>query len=85
MMVRKKYPVNDVLKNIVSEVTLNREFQPYELLKAVTKRLEELGFYTGHVTIKRVWRIYEIVKSENNNGSRKINNTLSTIIDLKPL
>jgi hypothetical protein len=85
MMVRKKYPVNDVLKNIVSEVTLNREFQPYELLKAVTKRLEELGFYTGHVTIKRVWRIYEIVKSENNNGSRKINNALSTIIDLEPL
>jgi hypothetical protein len=85
MMVRKKYPVNDVLKNIVSEVTLNREFQPYELLKAVTKRLEELGFYTGHVTIKRVWRIYETVKSENNNGSRKINNALSTIIDLEPL
>jgi hypothetical protein len=85
MMVRKKYPVNDVLKNIVSEVTLNREFQPYELLKVVTKRLEELGFYTGHVTIKRVWRIYEIVKSENNNGSRKINNALSTIIDLEPL
>lgn len=84
-MVRKKYPVNDVLKNIVSEVTLNREFQPYELLKVVTKRLEELGFYTGHVTIKRVWRIYEIVKSENNNGSRKINNALSTIIDLEPL
>lgn len=74
MMVRKKYPVNDVLKNIVSEITINREFQPYELLKAVTKRLEELGFYTGHVTIKRVWRIYETVKNENgNNGIRKPN------------
>lgn len=84
MMVRKKYPVNDVLKNIVSEVTLNREYQPFELLKVVTKRLEELGFYTGHVTIKRVWRIYETVKNENNNGSRKIN-PLSTIIDLEPL
>lgn len=84
MMVRKKYPVNDVLKNIVSEVTLNREYQPFELLKVVTKRLEELGFYTGHVTIKRVWRIYETIKNENNNGSRKIN-PLSTIIDLEPL
>jgi len=83
MMVRKKYPVNDVLKNIVSEVTLNREYQPFELLKIVTKRLEELGFYTGHVTIKRVWRIYETVKNENN-GSRKMN-VLSTIIDLEPL
>ncbi|MEM3833642.1 MAG: hypothetical protein QW128_08690 [Thermoprotei archaeon] len=73
-MVRKKYPVNDVLKSIINEITMNHEFQPYELSKIVIKRLEELGYYTGHVTIKRVWRIYEAIKSENgSNGIRKMN------------
>ncbi len=58
MMVRKKYPVNPVVKQIIAETARHANHLPYELYTMVKDELERRGYYVGHVNIKRVWKLY---------------------------
>ena len=71
MMVRKKYPVNPVVKQIIAETALHANHLPYELYTMVKDELEKRGYYVGHVNIKRVWKLYMELVNEGyfSNGS----------------
>ena len=56
-MVRKKYPVNNVVKEIIARTAMHSRHQPYELYTMVRAALEDEGYYVGHINIKRVWKI----------------------------
>lgn len=58
-MVKKPYPRNDDIAEAILEVTGIPTLKPEDLPDRVRRVLEERGFYTGLVTDKRVWRIYE--------------------------
>ncbi|AJB42922.1 hypothetical protein TCARB_1886 [Thermofilum adornatum 1505] len=59
-MSKKPYPQNDDLVNAILKV-LSKAYTmtPDEFPEAVKKQLEEEGFYTGLVTTKRIWQLYE--------------------------
>ena len=58
-MVKKPYPRNDDIAEAILEVVGIPTLKPGDLPDRVRRVLEERGFYTGLVTDKRVWRIYE--------------------------
>ena len=58
-MVKKPYPRNDDIAEAILEVVGIPTLKPEDLPDRVRRVLEERGFYTGLVTEKRVWRIYE--------------------------
>ena len=58
-MVKKPYPRNDDIAEAILEVMGIPTLKPEDLPDRVRRVLEERGFYTGLVTDKRVWRIYE--------------------------
>ena len=59
-MRKKPYPRNYDIENAIFYVAGNKFFiHPDDLVREVVKILEERGFYTGLVTPKRIWRIYE--------------------------
>ncbi len=58
-MVKKPYPRNDDIAEAILEVVGIPTLKPEDLPDRVRRVLEERGFYTGLVTDKRVWRIYE--------------------------
>jgi len=63
-MVRKKYPVNNVVKDIIARTAMHSNHLPYELYKMVREALEDEGYYVGHINIKRVWRLYRELVNE---------------------
>jgi hypothetical protein len=58
-VVKKPYPRNDDIAEAILEVVGIPTLKPEDLPDRVRRVLEERGFYTGLVTDKRVWRIYE--------------------------
>lgn len=56
---KKPYPRNDDIAEAILEVVGIPTLKPEDLPDRVRRVLEERGFYTGLVTDKRVWRIYE--------------------------
>jgi len=58
-VVKKPYPRNDDIAEAILEVVGIPTLKPEDLPDRVRRVLEERGFYTGLVTDRRVWRIYE--------------------------
>ncbi len=59
---KKPYPRNrDIGEAIARVLAENPLIHPAELYGEVVVRLEEMGFYAGLVTEKRVWRVYEMM------------------------
>ena len=59
-MRKKPYPYNDDIAEAIKEaISKDPLMHPDELPDKVKEVLEEKGFYTGLVSAKRVWRIYE--------------------------
>lgn len=57
---KKPYPRDgDVQKAIIEAISINPLVKPIEFCDEVKRVLEDKGFYTGLLTIKRIWRIYE--------------------------
>jgi hypothetical protein len=62
-MSRKGYPFrHDIERAILEIINSNKHKEkrilPFELCKEVSKKLEKHGFYTGHINVKRVWKIF---------------------------
>lgn len=57
---KKPYPKNSDIRNAIIEV-LSRDIieHPDSFPEHVYRKLEDKGFYTGLLTVKRIWRIYE--------------------------
>ncbi len=57
---KKPYPRNSDIAEAIKEVmSRNPLIHPGDFVDYVKRLLEEKGFYTGLVTGKRIWRIYE--------------------------
>lgn len=57
---RKKYPHNKDIEEAIRELLSKKpHIHPLDFIDEVKKVLEEKKFYTGLVSGKRVWRIYE--------------------------
>jgi Fe2+ or Zn2+ uptake regulation protein len=58
--VKKSYPRNTDIRNAIIEV-LSKDIieHPDDFPEYVYKKLEDKGFYTGLLTVKRIWKIYE--------------------------
>ena len=56
---KKPYPRNDDIAEAIMEAMSAPTLKPEDFPDRVRRVLEEKGFYTGLVTDKRVWRIYE--------------------------
>ncbi len=58
--VKKPYPSNRDIVEAIRYVLASRFIEhPDEFPDAVIEVLEERGFETRHVTVKRIWRLYE--------------------------
>ncbi|MEZ0345039.1 MAG: hypothetical protein ABWK01_00580 [Infirmifilum sp.] len=57
---KKPYPHNEDIREVILEV-LGRDplVKPDDFVDRVREKLEEKGFYSGLVTPKRVWHVYE--------------------------
>ncbi len=57
---KKSYPRNSDIRNAIIEV-LSKDIieHPDDFPEYVYKKLEDKGFYTGLLTVKRIWKIYE--------------------------
>ena len=64
-MRRKRFPTNDEIMGIVEEVTKGKRHKPYELFRKVIRKLNKLGYYDNHVSVKRVWRIYRKINEKD--------------------
>ncbi len=59
-MSKRPYPRNDdVREAIIAVLSSNPLIHPADFPERVFEMLEERGFYTGHLTVKRIWRLYE--------------------------
>jgi len=57
---KKPYPHDrDIGEAIKAAFSRHPLMKPYELYEYVLEELDNEGFYSGLVTEKRVWRIYE--------------------------
>jgi len=56
---RLPYPTKRDISDAVIEAVKMFHGHPDEFPDLVMEILEERGFYTGFVTIRRIWRIYE--------------------------
>ncbi len=56
---KKPYPSSRELAEIIAVAARAYQGSPNEFPGYVIELLEERGYYTGHVTIKRIWRMYE--------------------------
>lgn len=73
---KKPYPHNGDVREAIAEA-LSKVLKPDDLPMKVREILEERGFYTGLLTDKRIWRIYEELAR-----SGKIFDTLGVVPDL---
>jgi len=56
--------LHDDIKRALLYVMAKGTYKPFELYKEVSYILEKWGFYTGHINVKKVWKIYlELTKS----------------------
>lgn len=57
---RRPYPRNDDVRRAIVRV-LSQEYMmhPAEFPEKVFKELIDSGFFVRHLTVKRIWRIYE--------------------------
>ncbi len=59
---KKPYPSNRDIAEAIREVISRRMVEhPDDFPDAVIEVLEERGFETRHVTVKRIWRMYEVM------------------------
>ncbi|MCS7139200.1 MAG: hypothetical protein N3F04_01795 [Candidatus Nezhaarchaeota archaeon] len=59
-MRRKGYPHNSDIVETIMEVLSDEIFtKPESFYDKVRARLEDKGFNTAYLTVKRVWRVYE--------------------------
>ncbi len=57
---KKKYPHNKDIEEAIKELLSRKPWiHPLDFTDEVKKILEEKKFYTGLVSGKRIWRIYE--------------------------
>ncbi len=62
---RRPYPTRRDIAEAVAEAARIFYGHPDEFPDLVYKLLEERGFYTGLVTVKRIWGIYEELVKKN--------------------
>lgn len=63
-MVKKGYPLYEDIRRALLYVMAKGNYKPFELYKEVSNVLEKWGYYTGHINVKRVWKIYiELTKN----------------------
>ncbi len=76
---KKPYPRNSDIGEAILRVLAEKPLiHPADLYGEVVAKLEEMGFYAGLVTEKRVWRVYEgMVKR------REIYDILDVVVDGK--
>ena len=59
-MRKKPYPKNSDIEDAILYIAANKVFiHPDDFFFEIIKFLEKNGFFTGLVTAKRVWKIYE--------------------------
>jgi len=59
-MRKKPYPRNSDIEEAILYIYSRKPFiHPDEFPEEVKRTLKEKGFYTGLVTVKRIWRVYE--------------------------
>jgi acyl carrier protein phosphodiesterase len=57
---RKGYPhTSDIAEAIMDVLTNEVHLRPDQLYDKVKSKLEDKGFNTSYMTVKRVWRVYE--------------------------
>ncbi len=57
---KRPYPHNkDIARAIMRVLSEKPWVKPMDFVDEVKKALEEEGFYTGLVSARRIWRIYE--------------------------
>ncbi len=57
---KKGYPHNSDIMEVIMEISNKEIFiKPEDFYNKVKTKLEDKGFKTSFLTIKRVWRIYE--------------------------
>ena len=57
---KKPYPSSrDIVEAVITAAVMARSLHPNDFPHLVIKILEDKGFDTRHVTVKRIWRIYE--------------------------
>lgn len=57
---KKGYPHNSDITEVIMEISNKEIFiKPEDFYNKVKTKLEDKGFKTSFLTIKRVWRIYE--------------------------
>lgn len=61
---RRGYPLYDDIKQAIKEVTAKGRYPPFRLCEEVSKLLKKRGFYTGHVNVKKVWKLYLELQEE---------------------
>ena len=56
---KKPYPSSRELAEVILVGAKTYQGSPNEFPEYIIELLEERGYYAGHVTIKRIWRMYE--------------------------
>ncbi len=57
---KKKYPSSrDIVETVKEAALMARGIHPDEFPDLVIQLLQEKGFDTSYVTVKRIWRVYE--------------------------
>ena len=88
---KKPYPCNTEIQEAILEVLSKKPYiHPLDFTDEVKKVLQERGFFTGLVTAKRIWRLYEemvrkgriydilgVVGGYVSEGSKDLSNELS--------
>lgn len=71
-MNKRGYPLYDDIKEAIKEVLAKGNYPPFRLCEEVSYILKQKGFYTGHVNVKKVWKLYLEIQKEENLKSRQL-------------
>ncbi|MDT7891828.1 MAG: hypothetical protein RQ952_03705 [Thermoproteota archaeon] len=64
-MNRRGYPLHEDIKQAIREALTKGDYPPFKLCEEVAAILKRKGFYTGHINVKKVWKLYLEVQKEN--------------------
>jgi hypothetical protein len=64
-MSKKGYPLHEDIIRAIKFVIAKGTYKPFELYKEVSTILDKWGYYTGHINVKRVWKLYLNITGQN--------------------
>jgi len=64
-MNRRGYPLHEDIKEAIREALAKGDYLPFKLCEEVSIILKRKGFYTGHINVKKVWKLYQEVIKED--------------------